>query len=86
VAGILGYSGLLMAPELLGAHLKSKPPVLLIHGDADTVVPSASLGEAEAALKRHGVPVETAMRRGLAHGIDPHGLALGQKFLQRVLK
>ena len=86
VAGILGYSGLLMAPELLGAHLKSKPPVLLVHGAADQVVPSASLGEAEAALKSHGVPVEAVMRPGLAHGIDPHGLALGQTFLVRVLK
>jgi phospholipase/carboxylesterase len=85
VAGILGYSGLLMAPELLGAHLRSKPPVLLVHGSADTVVPSASLAEAEAALKSHGVPVEAVMRPGLAHGIDPHGLALGQKFLKRVL-
>jgi phospholipase/carboxylesterase len=86
VAGILGYSGLLMAPELLEQHLKSKPPVLLMHGAADTVVPCASLGEAEAALKRHGVPVEAVMRPGLAHGIDPQGLALGQTFLQRVLK
>ena len=78
-------SSKLVAPELLGAHLKSKPPVLLVHGAADQVVPSASLGEAEAALKSHGVPVEAVMRPGLAHGIDPHGLALGQRFLKRVL-
>ena len=85
VAGILGYSGLLMAPELLAGHLKSKPPVLLIHGDSDTVVPSPSLAEAEAALTRLGVPVQAMLRPGLAHGIDPHGLAEGRRFLQRVL-
>ncbi|HXV26316.1 MAG TPA: dienelactone hydrolase family protein [Alphaproteobacteria bacterium] len=85
VAGILGYSGLLMAPELLDRQLRSKPPVLLIHGDSDTVVPSQSLGEAEAALKGLGVPVEALLRPGLAHGIDPHGLAVGGKFLERVL-
>jgi phospholipase/carboxylesterase len=85
VAGILGYSGLLMAPELLAAQIKAKPPVLLIHGDADTVVPSASLGEAEAALRRQGVAVEAVLRPGLAHGIDPYGLAKGLQFLQTVL-
>ena len=85
VAGILGYSGLLMAPELLAGHLKSKPPVLLIHGDSDTVVPSASLAEAEAALTRLGVPVQAMLRPGLAHGIDPPGLAEGRRVLQRVL-
>ncbi len=85
VAGILGYSGLLMAPELLDGQLKSRPPVLLIHGDCDTVVPPQSLGEAEAALIGLGVPVEVMLRPGLAHGIDPHGLAAGSRFLKRVL-
>lgn len=85
VAGILGYSGLLMGAELLKAELRSKPPVLLIHGDSDTVVPPSSLPEAEAALTRLGVPVEINLRPGLAHGIDPHGLAQGRAFLERVL-
>ena len=85
VAGILGYSGLLMAAELLGSQLRSKPPVLLVHGDADQVVPADSLPAAEAALKRHGVPVEAVLRPGLSHGIDPQGLLLGKRFLERVL-
>ncbi len=85
LAGILGYSGLLMAPELLAGSLASKPPVLLVHGDQDTVVPSAALGEAEAALNRLGVQVEAILRPGLAHGIDPHGLDAGRAFLERVL-
>lgn len=86
VAGILSYSGLLLAPELLANELRSKPPVLLIHGDRDMVVPPSSLPAAEAALTRHGVPVETMLRPGLAHGIDPQGLLKGRAFLERVLR
>jgi phospholipase/carboxylesterase len=85
VAGILSYSGLLMAPELLASHIGSKPPVLLIHGDRDTVVPPESLPEAEGTLTGLGVPVEALLRPGLAHGIDPEGLAQGRRFLERVL-
>jgi phospholipase/carboxylesterase len=85
VAGILAYSGLLMAPELLEMQIRSKPPVLLIHGDRDTVVPPESLPEAEGTLTRLGVPVEALLRPGLAHGIDPEGVAQGRRFLERVL-
>ena len=85
VAGILGYSGLLMAPELLAAQLRSKPPVLLIHGDRDSVVPPDSLRDAQAALTRLSVPIEAMLRPGLAHGIDPEGLVQGRRFLERVL-
>ncbi len=50
VAAIVGYSGMLVAPELLGAEVKSKPPVLLVHGMADPVLPFSAMGEAETAL------------------------------------
>src|SRR5690242_4514907 len=47
-AGILGYSGRLLAPELLASELRSRPPVLLVHGTADPVVPFDSMASAEA--------------------------------------
>ena len=59
LAGILGFSGRLSAPRLLAQEIRSRPPVLLVHGDADPVVPFASLAAAETALKAAGVPVET---------------------------
>jgi phospholipase/carboxylesterase len=82
VAGILGYSGRLIGAEILAGELKSKPRTLLIHGDADPVVPFESLAHAEQALTALGVPVETVRRPGLPHAIDEDGLRHGARFLK----
>lgn len=79
---ILAYSGALIAPETLPA-LTGRPPVLLVHGEADEVVPVGRSREAEAALREVGVPVEASYIPGLGHGIDDTGLALGALTLQR---
>jgi phospholipase/carboxylesterase len=85
LAGILGYSGRLLGPELLAEELSSKTPVFLVHGNADEMVPFESLADSKAALEKHGVPVETLVRPGLGHGIDEIGLDRGGQFLKRVL-
>jgi phospholipase/carboxylesterase len=85
LAGILGYSGRLIAPELLASEMRSKPPMLLIHGTADPVVPFDSLATAETALKTAGVAVETLACVGVEHSIDPEGLQRGGAFLRQVL-
>src|SRR4051795_6914601 len=85
VAGILGYSGRLIAPELLAGNWRSPPPVLLVHGTADPVVPFDSMAGAEAALRRAGVPIETLACVGAEHTIDPEGLERGGRFLRDVL-
>jgi phospholipase/carboxylesterase len=85
VGGIVGYSGRLIGPQLLANEIQSHPPVLLVHGDADPVVPFASMAEAAGALTALGVPVATERRPGLPHAIDPAGLAKGGEFLARVL-
>jgi phospholipase/carboxylesterase len=83
IGGILGFSGSLIAPQLLGAELKSKPPVFLVHGTADQVVPFGALAQAEKALKDAGVSVETESRPGLPHSIDQIGAQKGALFLRR---
>lgn len=81
IAGVVGYSGLLIAPATLAAEIKSKPPVLLVHGDADPLVPFAEMGAAAKQLGALGVPVTTERRPGLPHSIDQVGLAKGGRFL-----
>ena len=80
-AGIVGFSGRLLKPDDLRAEVRTKPPVLLIHGDQDPVVPFASMAEAESGLTSADVPVETHTSPGVGHGIAPDGLTLA---LQRI--
>jgi phospholipase/carboxylesterase len=85
VAGIVGFSGRLLAPELLASELRSRPPILLVHGTEDPLVPYSSLAAAEATLKAAGVPVETVTLVGIGHSIDDQGLRRGGQFLKKVL-
>jgi phospholipase/carboxylesterase len=85
LAGIVGYSGMLADAEALQTELKTRPPLLLIHGDADQMVPFAAMGQAQAECERLGFEVNTHVARGLGHSIDEAGLRLGGDFLARVL-
>jgi phospholipase/carboxylesterase len=85
LAGILGYSGMIAGPSLDPAEVRSKPPVLLIHGDADSIVPLSAYHHAYAELERLGFPLEGHVSRGLGHGVDPAGIELGGRFVKRVL-
>ena len=85
VAGIVGFSGRLLAPELLAGELRSRPPILLVHGTEDPLVPYSSMAAAETTLKAAGVPVETVTSVGIGHSIDDQGLRRGGQFLKNVL-
>ena len=85
VAGIVGFSGRLLAPELLSSELRSRPRTLLVHGTDDPLVPYESLAAAETALKNSGVSVETLSCAGIGHSIDENGLRRGGSFLKAVL-
>ena len=85
IAGIVGFSGRLLAPELLASELRSRPPILLVHGTEDPLVPYSSLAAAESTLKAAGVPVETVTSVGIGHSIDDQGVRRGGQFLKNVL-
>ena len=84
-AAVLGYSGALLGGETLSAEAKARPPVMLVHGEADPMVPSARMAQAKASLEAVDFKVETHLRPGLGHGIDTEGLALGGRFLAEAL-
>ena len=77
------YSGKLIAPALLKDEIESRPPVLLVHGEADEAVPPSCQETAREALEANGVPVTTEMRKGLGHRIDEAGIAIGIEVLAK---
>jgi phospholipase/carboxylesterase len=81
MAAIVGFSGLLAGPENLAGHIVSRPPVLLVHGDSDDVIPVEALGQARNVLGALDVPLEWHVCPGLPHGIDGNGLDLAGRFL-----
>ena len=81
LGGIIGFSGRLLEDR----PLKSKPPVLLLHGDQDPVVPFGDMADADKRLQTLGVTPETHVMRGTGHGISQDGLMRAVAFLQKVL-
>jgi len=82
VAGIVGFSGRLLGPEMLAEEAVVKPPVMLIHGDSDDVVPPSSLPEAANALTEAGFETYAHVSEGTAHGIAPDGLSVALAFMR----
>ena len=84
VAGILGYSGVLVGAEALAFEKKGAPPVMLAHGTLDDVVPYAFQDMSADSLRRAGIAVECVTMPGTGHGIDGIGIKEGLRFLQRI--
>ncbi len=83
VAGIVAFSGRLLRPDLLVDETRSRPPVLLVHGDADDVVPVQSLPQAAEALQGAGwKDVYAHVMEGTGHGIAPDGLSVALAFMR----
>ncbi|EAR51632.1 phospholipase/carboxylesterase family protein [Oceanicola granulosus HTCC2516] len=86
VAGVCAFSGRLLEPELLADEVVSRPPVLLVHGDQDDVVPVQSMPQAAEALQAAGwSEVFAHVMKGTAHGIAPDGLSVALAFMRERL-
>ncbi|HUI20536.1 MAG TPA: dienelactone hydrolase family protein [Methylocella sp.] len=85
MAAIVAFSGAVFDCESLGSEIRSKPPVLHIHGEADPVVPFAAMTATKNVLKTHGVPVKSLKRPGLGHEIDDEGVIAAGDFLTELV-
>jgi phospholipase/carboxylesterase len=85
LACVVGLSGRLVASDDLKTAARVRPPVLLVHGDLDQMIPVSELSVAETALRAAGFDVRSHISRGVGHGIAPDGLALALGFLQQHL-
>jgi phospholipase/carboxylesterase len=89
-AAIVGFSGMFVLPddapiEAVAAEIRSRPPVLLVHGALDDLIPVQELTRASQGLAALGIPVEWHISRTIGHGIDAEGLRQGGEFLARRL-
>lgn len=82
MAGIIGFSGRILLPEALRHEFQAKPPVLLVHGELDDVVPVNDSIEANKLLKEWGISVSLHLSPGAPHTIAPDGLDAALKFYQ----
>ena len=80
LACVVGFSGRLI-DDRLAEETKVRPPVLLVHGDQDPMIPVADMSTAETALRAAGFDVSSHISRGVGHGIAPDGLTLALQFL-----
>jgi phospholipase/carboxylesterase len=90
-AAIVGYSGMLVVPEAVdpdqfAAEISGRPPVLLVHGDSDQLIPVQALMHAAQGLAALEVPVQWHISEGIGHGIDQEGLRHGGEFLSRAFR
>ncbi|MGL4235220.1 alpha/beta hydrolase [Tabrizicola sp.] len=85
VAGVVAISGRLLRPEVLAEEAVVRPPVLLVHGDQDPVVPFSDMGTAGDALVGAGFQTFGHVMQGTGHGIAPDGLGVALQFIKERL-
>ncbi len=85
LAGLISFSGALLTEKKLKKSSNSSPPILLIHGDLDDVVPVSSLIDAQSHLEEKGYNVDVILEKGVGHSINEKGLDAAKKFIDACL-
>lgn len=85
IAAVIAISGQLLQPERLAAETSAKPPVLVMHGDRDEVVPFPEMTATCNALVAAGFETYGHVMEGAGHTIAQDGLATALAFLTKTL-
>lgn len=81
IAGLVAFSGRVLDPENFAEGILCRPPVLLVHGDQDEMVPPEHFREAGQTLEAAGFDVYGHVMEGTGHGIAPDGLSVALTFM-----
>jgi phospholipase/carboxylesterase len=81
IGGVIGYSGKIYDFDSLEKNIQSKPPILLMHGDVDNIVPLEEMMFAQDFLLKHKIDLKTKIFKGCGHSIPAEGLSLGLEFI-----
>jgi phospholipase/carboxylesterase len=85
IAGIIGFSGQLVGKEVLKNEITSYPPILLINGDQDELIPIQEQAIAVKVLRQENISVRNHIVKGLGHSIDLEGIQMAREFLTKIL-
>lgn len=84
-AAVVGFSGALASSPPNASQGVRRPPILLVHGDADDMIPIAAMHAALAALATSGLSVQWHVAHGMGHGIDQESVEIAGRFLADAL-
>ena len=82
IAGVIGFSGKLILPEVTGENIKSKPKICLIHGQDDDVVDFSNFIESKKILESLNITYEAHSLENLGHSINIEGIKIAADFLK----
>ena len=82
-ACVVGFSGKIIDKKNLSERITSKPKIMLIHGDLDSIVPSNYLLDAKDFLIREKVDVDTKIIKNCEHNIPIEASSLALEFIKK---
>ena len=83
VNSIIGYSGKIIDTKHIENNIKSKPDIILMHGEKDEVVPVSFLLEAKELFNKINYKIQTKIFKNCEHRIPQEGSSLGLEFIKK---
>ena len=81
LAGIIGFSGALMGEKEIVNNLKSPPPIILIHGNDDDLIPPEATIYMHNILRKNDIEVSHHILNNVGHSINDEGISIAKEFL-----